>query len=100
MIASRSRLFQALHQAVAFCRASSKAIIGPPYLRAPRGFTIRRGARLVRLRERRRRSIGPDIVTLATQGGRDTASTNCIPATPIDAFIGDQRGPMRESQDA
>jgi len=28
------------------------------------------------------------VRTLATQGRRDTASSNCIPATPIDAFVG------------
>jgi hypothetical protein len=28
------------------------------------------------------------VVTLATRGGRNTASTNGIPTTPVDAFVG------------
>jgi hypothetical protein len=44
------------------------------------------------------------MVTLATQGGRDTASTNCIPATPIDVFVGgptlaDAKKPRRSTSD-
>jgi hypothetical protein len=71
------------------------AVSRPPLVFLLCSSFVRCHARRFAARSRRAR-IWLRFGTLATQGGRDTASTQLIPATSIDAFVGrDQRWPMR-----